>query len=226
MANAVDVQRGLLENAEVRLVKQNGAVVQCSRPADSVGDNATIDIAGFNALPWRRDCPGEKERSFLGARTTTMGRARDCVLVNVPEGGGAVEIVLRKQPWQLFLTRIRATLNRKLVDGDDEAIITAFGDGKQGQEKTISRAENSVRVTFPSSTDELVVRVSGEQRLQAPICLTFTEMAWRRAAPPRTATIGAQPPVPGAAQPMSPPVDDDDDARDDDTHGRKPAPGP
>ena len=226
MANAVDVQQGLLENAAVRLVKPGGKVVSCSRPADSVGDNATIDIAGFDALPWRRDCPGEKERSFLGGRTTTMGRARDCVLVNVPEGGGAVEIVLRKQPWQLFLTRIRATLNRKLVDGDDEAIITAFGDGKQGQEKTISRAENSVRVTFPSSTDELVVRVSGEQRLQAPICLTFTEMAWRRAAPPRTATIGAQPPVPGAAQPMSPPVDDDDDARDDDTHGRKPAPGP
>jgi len=224
MQGAVDVQLALLEHAEVRIVKPDGQVVACSRPADSVGDGAVIDISGFDKLPFRRDCPGETSRSFLGGRTMVAGRAHECVLVNVPEGGGAVEIVLRDQPWQPFLTRIRAAVNKSLLARGDEAVITAFGDGKQGQQKTISR--DPVRVTYPSSSRELVVRVSGERPLKAPVCLTFTEMAWRRR-PAKTATISEKPPVAGAGQPVTWPAEEDDNnITDDDTHGAKPAAGP
>ena len=38
-----------------------------------------------------------------------------------------------------------------------------------------------VRVSFPSSQDELIVRLSGPKALPGPVCLTFTEAAWRTA---------------------------------------------
>lgn len=225
LPDTVDVQAGLLEHAAVRIVKQDGTKVACERPADSLGDNAVIDVSGFDALPFRRQC-GAEPPVFLGARTWNVGRTRDCVLVNVPEGGGAVEIVLNDQPWQPFLTRIRAAAPKKLLDSDDEAILTAFGDGLQGQEKPINTSKSAVRVTYPSSSHELIIRVSGERRLQAPLCLTFTEAAWRKIVPRRSATIAADPPADDATQPTTLP-DDDDPVRptqDDDTHGRRPRP--
>jgi hypothetical protein len=226
MQDTIDVQRGLLDEAEVRVVKADGQVVPCTRPADSVGDGAVVDISGFDKLPYRRDCPGETTRSFLGARPLVIGRPHGCVLVNVPEGGGAVEIVLRDQPWQPFLTRIRAAVDRTRLSRNDEAIITAFGDGKQGQEKPIGAKTDTVRVTYPSSTHELVVRISGERPLAAPVCLTFTELAWRLP-PEKTATISGKPPVAGAGQPMTWTGDEDDNTiHDDDGQGRKPGAPP
>jgi hypothetical protein len=87
-------------------------------------------------------------------------------------------------------------------------------------------AQDTVRVTYPSSTHELVVRISGERPLAAPVCLTFTELAWRLP-PEKTATISAKPPVAGAGQPTTWTGDEDDNTiHDDDGQGRKPGATP
>jgi hypothetical protein len=170
---------------------------------------------------------------FLGTRAFKAGRTRDCVLVNVPDGGGATEIVLRGQPWLPFITRIRAGVQGSVIADDDEAVLTAFGDGKQGQEKPINKDNAFVRTTFPSSSKELVVRVSGKKPLLSPVCLTFTETAWRKAPATSPSAITAGPNGDqGAVGPDDPPEPTDDargdqldaEAQHDELHGRKPSP--
>jgi hypothetical protein len=229
----VDVQAGLLEFAEVRVVKADGTVVPCARDPESMGDAAVIDLKSYDKLPFRRTCPGEVRQPFLGTRAFKAGRTRDCVLVNVPDGGGATEIVLRGQPWLPFITRIRAGVQGSVIADDDEAVLTAFGDGKQGQEKPINKDNAFVRTTFPSSSKELVVRVSGKKPLLSPVCLTFTETAWRKAPATSPSAITAGPNGDqGAVGPDDPPEPTDDargdqldaEAQHDELHGRKPSP--
>ena len=201
----VDVQEALLDHAEVRLVKTDGTVVDCVKDPASIGPDADVDTADLLRLRGRRVCPGETGRPFLGGGAFKTSRVRHCVLVNVPDGGGATEIVLRDKPWQPFLTRIRAAVRRAaLVDGDTVE-ITAFGDGKQGQVDSIGEDHGTMRVSFPSSTRELVVRVSGTRPMASPACLTFTENAWRRG--PRAVAAPAGGP---------------DGIDDDDVHGKDP----
>ncbi len=184
----VDVQQSLLELAAVRVVKNDGSIVECPRPpsAEETPPSAASDpTLALDRLPFRRVCPGFANQPFLGARHHKAGRVRSCVLVNVPEGGGAVEIRLGAQPWLPFLTRVRAAIGRTDVKAGDHIVLTAYGDGKQGQQKGMGHGETlSTRVAFPSSSNELVVRVSGEQPMSTPLCLTFTEKAWRVGLPP------------------------------------------
>jgi hypothetical protein len=227
----VNVQRGVLEFGEVRVVKPDGSVVPCTRDPASMGDAAVIDLKSYDKLPYRRVCPGEVHQPFLGTRPFKVGRMRDCVLVNVPDGGGAVEIVLHGQPWQPFITRIRAGVQVPLLADDDDAQLTGFGDGKQGQAKSINKRHALVRATFPSSNNELVMRLSGTKPLRSPVCLTFTETAWRKAAPTAPAAITAGPNGDqGAIDPDEPPEPTDEgqgdqldaEAQRDELHGQKP----
>ena len=99
-----------------------------------------------------------------------------------------------------------------------EATITAFGDGLQGQERPIGGRWRQARVAFPSSSRELIVRLTGEQRFQRPICVTFTEAAWRRPAT-RGAALTTTPPPAEATRPVTGPEDHDDD---EEGHGHRP----
>jgi len=220
LPDAIDVQVGMLEQAQVRVTTKDGRVVECVRPADSVGDGAVVDITGFDRLPYRRTC-GDLPPILLGARPLVVTRARECVLVNLPEGGGTVEFILKDQPWQPFLTRIRAAVDKDLLARGDEATITAFGDGLQGQERPIGGRWRQARVAFPSSSRELIVRLTGEQRFQRPICVTFTEAAWRRPAT-RGAALTTTPPPAEATRPVTGPEDHDDD---EEGHGHRPRGG-
>jgi len=220
IAGDVDVQLGLLENAEVTVVKADGSRVACPKDPDATGDG--VDLLNLEKLPFRRRCPGLSQQPFLGQRNFRAGATRTCVLVNVPEGGGSVELRLGAQPWLPFLTRIRSAIQRSTLDDDDQAIVTAFGDGKQGQQKKIDRHAPSIRTTFPSSQRDLVVRVSGERPLQSPVCLTFTEKAWRGRGtvnPAASLKAGPPPPNPDGAEPPDP---GDDGTPDDDVHGKQP----
>jgi hypothetical protein len=221
----VDVQTGLLQNAMVSVKKADGSVVDCARdPADvaSADDGVAVADTDLDKLPWRRVCPGFTQQPFLGQKMHRAGRTRACVLVNVPEGGGAVEIKLGKQPWLPFLTRIRAAVARSKLGDGDEAVLTAFGDGKQGQEKRIGEGNSYIRVTYPSSTDELVVRLSGERPLQSPVCLTFTEKAWRGRVPKEAKDDNDDKVTDDDTHGAVPAVETDDDKAEDDVHGAAP----
>jgi hypothetical protein len=221
IAGDIDVQIGLLENADVTMVKADGTRVAC--PKDPAATGTGIDLLNMAKLPFRRVCPGVTKQPFLGQRNFRAGATRTCVLVNVPEGGGSLEIHLGHEPWLPFLTRIRSAIQRSTLDRSDDATITAFGDGKQGQEKTISRGAPNVRTTFPSSQDNLVVRVSGDHPLASPVCLTFTEKAWRgrgtTGAPATSVQAGEPPPDVDGTEPLDP---GDDGVHDDDVHGKQP----
>lgn len=204
-----DTQLGLVKTAKVTAHHKDGTVVECARdPADVDADKAPVGAADadLTKLPWRRPCAGEKTPVFLGQKLMRLGGMRTCVLVNVPDGGGSVEIELGKQEWLPFLTRIRAIADSAALDEDDVALLTAFGDGKQGQEKHVGFKGGQVRVTYPSSTDKLVIRLSGDHALKSPVCLTFNEKAWRGSTPDADAPTDAPP------------------AQDDDIHGAVPKP--
>jgi hypothetical protein len=220
VAGDIDVQIGLLENAAVTVVRPDGSRVDCPKDPLATGDG--VDLLSLDRLPYRRRCPGLVQQPFLGQRNFRAGSTRTCVLVNVPEGGGSIEIRLGEQPWLPFLTRIRSAIQRSTLDDDDIAIVTAFGDGKQGQQKKISRRAPSIRTSFPSSQRDLVVRVSGNHPLKSPVCLTFTEKAWRgrgTIAPAPSLQAGPPPPNVDGAEPPDPV---DDGLPDDDIHGRQP----
>lgn len=218
LPDEVDVQAGLLEHAEVRVTTAAGEVVECVRPAESVGPGAVVDVTGFDRLPFRRVCPGLPP-ILLGQRPMQIGRRRECVLINFPDDGGTVELILKGQPWQPFLTRIRAAVDLAELARGDEAVITAFGDGLQGQERPLGGRYRQARVAFPSSSRELIVRFTGEQRFAQPICATFTEAAWKMPYG-RSATVTATPPSERA--PTERQVDELDADDDDDRHGRRP----
>jgi hypothetical protein len=177
----INTQLGLLEFADDTINKRDGTRIACPRDgndASQAGDATASADADVSALPWRRVCPGVRQQPFLGQKLHRAGRVRTCVLVNVPEGGGALEIALGPHPWLPFLTRIRSGIDsRDVVDGEI-AQLTVFGDGKQGQERDLGFGATSARVTFPSSSNHLVVRLSGDQAFGKPVCLTFTESAW------------------------------------------------
>ncbi len=227
--DAIDVQERVLEFAEVRVVDKNGKTTVCSRPADSLGDDAKNDDDDLLALPYRRVCPGFEEPVMYGSQVRMIRRTHDCVLVNVPTGGGAVELVVRDQEWQPFVTRIRAAIDDRATGKDDEATITGFGDGIQGQTGDIGEDARTVRVSFPSSQKELVMRVSAEERLKTPICLTLTEAAWRKPRPkkPKPAAKGGEDDVAADVAIEDAVAADKDDkdgvgTDDDDHHGRTP----
>jgi hypothetical protein len=221
VAGDMDVQLGVLEKAEVSVVKPDGTRIAC--PLDPALQAGVVDLLDLRKLPYRRLCPGLSSQPFLGQRNFRAGATRTCVLVNVPEGGGSVELRVGETPWLPFLTRIRAALQRSTVKDDDFAVITAFGDGKQGQEKTIRLGASSVRTTFPSSQHDLVVRISGERPLATPVCLTFTEKAWRgrgtTAIPAASVQTGQPPPGLDGQEPPDPA---EDAVHDDDLHGKRP----
>ncbi len=200
IAGDADVQRGTLDTGTVRVTKPDGAVVDCPRDDAGAGaGQALVDDANPNLLPWRHSCPGFAHQPFLGQK---LLHGRACVLVNVPEGGGMMEIAVGAQPWLPFFTRVRTAIQRSALDDDDDATITVFGDGKQGQTRHVNKSKKaSVRVTFPSSSHEVRVQISGSAPLRTPICLTFDEKAWR-------GSLGAKGADPkGDADPK----DDDDD---------------
>ncbi|MDP2341251.1 MAG: sulfatase-like hydrolase/transferase [Deltaproteobacteria bacterium] len=173
----VDVQLGVLETAKVRVIKRDGTTIECPRD-----DAAGVDVDDLTRLPFRRSCPGMLHQPFLGYQHYKTGlTTKACVLVNVPDDGGTLEIEVGAQPWLPFFTRVRAAVNRKVVAEDDVAGITVFGDGKQGQNRRITQKKQSasVRVAFPSSSREVRVQVSGTAPLRGPICLTLDEKAWR-----------------------------------------------
>ncbi len=218
LPDEVDVQAGLLEHAEVRVTTAAGEIVECVRQAESVGPGAVVDVTGFDRLPFRRVCPGLPP-ILLGQRPMQLGRRRHCVLLNFPDDGGTVELILKDQPWQPFLTRIRAAVAPEKLARGDKAVITAFGDGLQGQERPIGGWYQQARVAFPSSSRELIVRMTGEQRFAHPICVTFTEAAWKMPYS-RSATVTATPTeraTEGTDDDRNPAADDDDDR-----HGRLP----
>ncbi len=225
--DAIDVQERLLEFAEVRAIDKDGVARACTRPESSLGDDAKNDEDDLLALPYRRSCEGLSEPIMYGRRTQMIRRTHRCVLVNVPEGGGAVEFVVKNQEWQPFVTRIRAELDLRAAGKDDEATITGYGDGVQGQTASLGHKANTLRVAFPSSKNELVMRVSADERLKTPVCLTFTEAAWRV---PRQRDKGAKQ---GGEDDIDPDeadeaaavdADDKHDLKvdDDDIHGRPP----
>lgn len=187
MSDDVDVQALLLARARVRVTTKDGSVVDCVRPDGGDGD----DGGDGGALPFRRVCPGLADAPFLGSAVYRAGRTRDCVLVNVPTGGGSVDIVVddrgvdgARGGWLPFLTRVRAAVSKETARAAEAADVrlrlTAIGDGKAGQNKAVG-GSGEVRVSFPSSQDELIVRLSGPKALPGPVCLTFTEAAWRTA---------------------------------------------
>ncbi len=198
MSDDIDVQALLLANARVRVTKSDGSGVDCVRPdgdgvdgvngVNGVDDRAAAaDNRGLDTLPFRRVCPGLTRSPFLGNALYRAGRTRDCVLVNVPDGGGSVDIVVddknadgTRAGWLPFLTRVRAAVSKETAKGEARLRLTAFGDGKAGQNKPVGGA-GEVRVSFPSSQDTLTIRVSGDAALLGPVCLTFTEAAWRTA---------------------------------------------
>jgi hypothetical protein len=229
----VDVQRGVLEDAQVTAVLADGTRVECPRDPAAPTE---APPRGLDGLPWRRACPGLSPQPFLGQRTERFGTAtRTCALVNLPAGGGAVELRIPARPWLPFLTRVRAAVHRLTLDDDDEAFLTALGDGKQGQEKNIGADRGNIRVSFPSSQREVVIRLRGDRPLKAPVCLTFDEKSWRSRAP-TAAKPGASPPpgLDGAAPRGGDGADVDDvaagrgdgdgDGDPDDLHGRRPRP--
>lgn len=232
VAGEVDVQDGLLAYADVSVVKPDGTVVECPPDPASLGDDADLSIDGFDKLPFRRLCPGYTNQPFMGERGYRAGRARECVVVNVPEGGGTLRIELKNQPWQLFITRVRAAVQRTVISEEVEATITGFGDGKQGQEKSISRVDPYVRVSFPSSSTSMKVELKGTTPFETPICMTFTEGAWYKA-PPKDQVVHAElppdgeDPVPrrgrgrGRGRDADADADDGDDDEEDDNHGRR-----
>jgi hypothetical protein len=217
LPDEVDVQVGLLEHARVQVTTADGRIIDCIRPADSMGEGADIDITGFDRLPFRRTC-GDLPPIVLGTRPFVVQRPRQCVLVNFPEGGGTIEFILKDQPWQPFITRVRVAVDKELLARGDEGVVTAFGDGLQGQERPIGGRWRQARVAFPSSSRELVVRLTGEQRFAQPLCVTFTEAAWRKPGM-RTATLSATPPPAGTTRPVTGPEDDDEE---EERHGRRP----
>jgi hypothetical protein len=174
----VDVQLGVLATAIVRVIQKDGTKIECPRAAG--GDDDDDDLA---RLPWRRVCAGLERQPFLGYQLYRTGSTtKACVLVNVPDDDATLEIEVGAQPWLPFFTRVRAAVNRKAVDDDDDATITAFGDGKQGQSRVISnhtKQTASARVAFPVSSHDVRVQVTGARPMRAPICLTFDEKAWR-----------------------------------------------
>ena len=176
IAGDVDVQLGVLNTVRARVINADGSVIECPR------DDKDFDVGDVTRLPWRRHCPGLKLQPVLGQSPYKHGSgSRSCLLVNVPEAGGTLELEVSGGPWLPLFTRVRAAVQPQLLNKDDKVTISTFGDEKPGKTGHLSMYKNHsrLRVSFPSSSQTVRIQVSGTRPLNGPICLTFDEKAWR-----------------------------------------------